>query len=207
MSDSPLFVYMNPEEHKKEREKAFWQDALAAIGGGLGGVALGTLLINPAKYMQLRKAEQETAQMRDNFARNKEILQNLVQLHRKKMSLDDFTDEARPGIEAAYEEYQPLLNDPHQLAVEMNRKPPADVVRLPGAPAFRVSQLLPSQDMVRNPLETISHPLPSILGLIGGSAAGYAMNEHHKNQMYDKLRQYQEENHGVPFVQEPIIQS
>lgn len=190
-------IILDPETQKKESERQFWMDALGAAGGALGGAAIGSLLINPLRYRQMRQAIAAMQRQRDIFQSNERVLRTLARLHYGAQSWDDIADEARPALEHAYQHYQYLLNSPVQLAWELHKQMPEELKHVPEVPPFQLSQVLPSQDMVRHPLQTLSHPASVMGGLIGSGLAGYAVNEHNHRRLYNQLKEQEGTGDGL----------
>lgn len=185
-------IYQSADELKKEDDRRFWEDAGAATAGMLGGMALGVAAVPPLEVFQRARIERASAERAELFRHHRDILRTLNELHRKRLSWDDIEPAARPQLEQSYQDHKALLNDPVSLANALREKAPADVIRMPGVPKFRFSQLFPSVEVLKKPLLAVQHPIPATLGLMGGFVGGYAMDRYRMKRMYDKLKGMEE---------------
>jgi hypothetical protein len=184
-------LMMDPEQLKREDDRRFWMDSLSALGGGAVGAGVGSLAVNPYNYFKDRRAEKDAVITRDNFMRNREILETLRDLRTGKVTWDDIEPEAKPQLEQLYQEHEPLLKNRQALGEALSEPPPAEVHFLPGAQRFSWKRVLPNGELLRNFGETIRHPAVTTGALLGGFVAGYAMDRHNHNRFYDMLKQEQ----------------
>jgi hypothetical protein len=184
--------YQSAEEAKRDSDRRFWEDAAGSLGGTVAGVAAGIPFVPLYDHLQRMRIEKAINERAALFEHNQEILRTLKGLHRGNISWDDIEPGAKPMLEQMYEEHKPLLNDGYALATALREQPPAQVVRLPGVPRIRFSQLLPSVEMLKHPISILQHPVPATLGLIGGFAGGYAMERKRMERMYDKIKSWEE---------------
>lgn len=188
---SPL-LYQTAEELKAENERRFWEDAAVSLGGVAGGAVLGTALIPGYEHFKEKRIEKAIKERSANFARNQEILRTLRDLHTKKVSWEDVEPEAKPALEQMYAEHKTLLENPTELQRALREPPPVQIFDMPGIPRSSLKQILPSLELMRNPLSMLQHPLPATLGLIGGFVGGYAMDKIRMKRMYDKMKSWEE---------------